>query len=70
MRVFLNRVGFLIHIASIDGIYMDSKKVKVVLNGELPTSMMEMSSFLGLVGYYCLFVEGFFKIARPLHYLT
>ena len=35
-----------------------------------PTSVTKIRSFLGLVGYYRRFVEGFSRIAAPLTSLT
>ncbi|GAV66081.1 hypothetical protein CFOL_v3_09591, partial [Cephalotus follicularis] len=34
------------------------------------TNVIEVHSFLALVGYYCRFVEGFLRIATPLTRLT
>ena len=68
---WLSRVGFLGHVVSADGIYVDPQKVEVVVNWEQqPTTVTEVRSFLGLVGYYRRFIEGFSKIAGPLHGLT
>ena len=39
-------------------------------NWEQPTTVTEVWSFLGLTGYYRRFIEGFSKIAGPLHCLT
>ena len=36
------------------------------MNWKAPTNVSEVCSFLGLVGYYKKFVEGFLKIATPL----
>ena len=38
-------------------------------NWEAPTSVGEMRSFLGLVGYYRRFIENFSKIAKPMREL-
>ena len=49
---------------------MDPHKVETILNWKPPTSVTEIRSFLGLVGYYRKFVEGFSKIGAPLTRLT
>ena len=67
---WLSRVGFLGHVVFADGIYVDPHKVEAVANWEQPTTVTEVRSFLGLAGYYRRFIEGFSKIAGPLHCLT
>ena len=67
---WLSRVGFLGHVVSADGIYVDLQKVEVVASWEQPTTLTEVRSFLGLAGYYRKFIERFSNIAGPLHCLT
>ena len=67
---WLGQVGFLGHVVSVYGIHVDPHKVEAVANWEQPTMMTEVRCFLGLVGYYRRFIEGFSKIAGPLHCLT
>jgi hypothetical protein len=45
---------------------VDPKKVTAVANWKRPASVTEIRSFLGLVGYYRRFTDGFSKIARPM----
>jgi len=45
---------------------VDPSKVKDVLNWKPPTDVSEICSFLGLAGYYCRFIEGFSKLAKPM----
>ena len=51
-------------------ICVDPGKVEAVLKWEKPTNVIEIRSFLGLVGYYTRFIEGFSTIASPLTKLT
>ena len=67
---WLYNVTFLGHIVSVEGISVDPQKVEAIPNRKPPTSVTEIRSFLGLVGYYRKFVEGFSKIATPLIRLT
>ena len=48
------------------GVMVDPEKVKVVTELLRPTSVSEIQSFLGLLGYYKHFVKEFSKIAAPM----
>ncbi|XP_071718933.1 uncharacterized protein [Rutidosis leptorrhynchoides] len=63
---WLQRVAFLGHVVSAEGIMMDPAKIEAIINWSRPTSVVEVRSFLGLAGYYRRFVEGFLTIALPL----
>nr|GFB58770.1 putative reverse transcriptase domain-containing protein [Tanacetum cinerariifolium] len=63
---WLGQVAFLGHIVSADGITMDHAKVEAITNWPRPTTVTEFRSFLGLAGYYRIFVEGFSLLALPL----
>ena len=63
---WIGEVPFLGHIISNGGISVDPAKVKEIVVWSIPTTVMEIRSFLGLAGYYRRFIEGFSKIAKPI----
>ncbi|XP_070046754.1 uncharacterized mitochondrial protein AtMg00860-like [Nicotiana tomentosiformis] len=65
-----NSVAFLGHVVSSEGIKVDLKKSEAVQHWPIPSSAINIWSFLGLDGYYCHFVEDFSSIAAPLTRLT
>ena len=67
---WLKEVNFHGHVISSGGIVVDPSKVDVVLQWETTKSATEIQIFLGLVGYYQSFIEGFSKLALPLTQLT
>jgi hypothetical protein len=66
----LNEVVFLRHVTSTNGIFMDLKKVEVILNWKKPMNVTEIQSFLSLTSYYKRFIKGFSIIATSLTLLT
>jgi hypothetical protein len=62
----LTKVSFLGHIISEGGISVDTTKVKDVLSWNTAHNVSDIRSFLGLVGYYRRFIEGFSKISKPM----
>ena len=49
---------------------VDPKKVEAVISLERLNSIFEISSFLGLTGYYRRFIEDFSRLAAPMTRLT
>jgi hypothetical protein len=62
----MKQVAFLGHVISMGGISVDPSKVQDVLSWNVPTSVGNIRSFLGLAGYYQRFIEGFSKISKPM----
>ena len=61
---------FLGHVISKDGIIVVPNKIEAMVNWDRPTNVSEVRSFLGLAGYYRIFVDGFPRITTHLTQLT
>ena len=61
---------YLGHIISGDGISVDPKKIEVVVNWPIPTTISDVRSFLGLANFYHTKVYKFSNIAASLTELT
>ena len=64
------KVEYLGHVITPQGIEVDKNKVQVVLDFPTPKNLKELRSFLGLANYYRRFIKGFSVIASPLNALT
>ena len=69
-HLFKTEVTFLGHKVSQSGVTTEEEKVKAVQEWPTPKSVKAVRSFLGLIGYYRRFVEGYARIAAPLIALT
>ena len=67
---WLTKVKFLGHVVSASSVSMDLKKVEVVMSWEIPKSLFEIRSFLGLARYYRRFVKDFSRLAALMTRLT
>jgi len=66
----VREVGFLRVVIGPDGIKMEKKKVRGVLEWPTPKCVKDVQKFLGLANYYRRFVKDFAEIARPMHRLV
>lgn len=65
-----DRLTFLGHVISPDGIRMDNSKVDAIRNVPPPKNLKDLRSFLGLANYYRKFIKSFSSLAYPLTTLT
>jgi len=62
----MEKVHFLGHVISKEGVSVDPPKVETVVNWIRPTNSTDVLSFLGMAGYCRRFVEGFSKLVLRL----
>ena len=67
---FQQKVCYLGHVISREGIAPDSSKTDKVASWPTPLSTKEVQQFLGFSSYYRRFVQNYATIAKPLHRLT
>ncbi|XP_047256229.1 uncharacterized mitochondrial protein AtMg00860-like [Capsicum annuum] len=67
---WLESISFVGHVVSKAGIIVDATKISAIHNWARPISLTEVSSFIGLAGYYRRFVESFDTILSPMTRLT
>lgn len=63
-------VSYLGHVISRECVSIDPAKIEAVARWRRPCQVSELHSFLGFASYYRRFVEGFAKLAGPLHKLV
>nr|GEX15869.1 putative reverse transcriptase domain-containing protein [Tanacetum cinerariifolium] len=67
---WIPKVQFLGHVIDSQGIYVDPAKIESIKDWASPKTATEIRRFLGLVGYYRRFIEGFSKIAKSMTKVT
>ena len=67
---FKDKIDYLGHIVSRDGVAPNHKKIQAILDYPEPINAKELSSFLGLASYYRKFIRAFAEKAHPLTMLT
>ena len=64
---FMVREGVVLgHLVSGKGLEVDKAKIEVIQNLPLPTTLRDLRSFLGHVGFYYSFIQDFAKVSKLL----
>lgn len=64
-ELFRNRVVYLGHVVSEEGIHTDPAKIDAVKNWPIPKCTKDVRKFLGFTGYYRRFIKDYAATARP-----
>ena len=60
------RIHYLGHIILGEGISIDPEKIEAIMNWPTPRNVTNARYFMGLLGYYGRFIEGFSKVAHDI----
>ena len=63
---YQDRTRYLGHIISNEGISVDPEKIETIMNWPNQRNVIDVRYFMGLVGYYKRFIEGFSKVAHSI----
>ena len=63
---YIDRIHYLGHIISDEGISIDPEKIEAIMNWPTPRNVTDVRSFMGFVGYYKRFIKGFSKVAHAI----
>ena len=69
-ELFQRQLAYLGNVISAKGVATDEGKIEAIRNWPRPTTVTEVWSFLGFMGYYHRFIPKFMQVAWPLHELT
>ena len=69
-ELFWRQLAYLGHVISAEGVATDENKIEAIKNWPTPTTVTDVRSFLGFMGYYCRFIPKYVQVACPLHDLT
>ena len=68
LSFYQGRIHYLGHIISEECVSVYSEKVRSIVEWKTTTNVSKVRYFMGLVGYYRRFIEGFSKLAHPITY--
>lgn len=63
---FKEEIDYLGHRVTANGLQVQAAKVKAIEQGQRPSNVQSLRSFLGLTGYYRRFIERYGELAQPL----
>ena len=66
---FKDRLEYLGHIVSKDGIETNPKKIMAIVKWPRPKNITQVQRFLGFCNYYRKFIKNYAQIAKPLYLL-
>ena len=62
----LNQVDYLGHSISAEGLKPSEEKIRAISQAPAPANLAQLRSFLGMVNYYCKFLEDLSSTLAPL----
>ena len=62
----MQKIDYLGHTLSASGVAMDNTKLEAVKEWPKPENLKQLRGFLGLTGYYRIFIKGYASLASPL----
>ena len=63
---YKDKIQYLGHMISKEGILVDPNKIKPIIELHVPKDVTDARSFMGIIGYYRKFIEGFSNIANSI----